>query len=281
MGHGHRLNPEKKVTPVGSDLRLKTSVVLPSMVAIALAGGLVAAAPVSADEEDARRIFKEMSDYLGSQSAFSFDYDAALDVVTAEGQTLTLTSSGSASVARPDKITASRTGGFAEIEMVFDGKTLTFVSNSADIYTEIEVPGDLDNLIDTLRDTYHRPLPAADLLMSDVNGQLMPLVTDVKDLGSGVVGGVECNHFAFRTEEVDWQIWIAAGDSPYPCRYTINTSKVAGSPQYTIVVSNWKAGADAMVGDFMAAVPAGATKVDATAIADKLPENFTLLGDAK
>jgi hypothetical protein len=36
-----------------------------------------------------------------------------------------------------------------------------------------------------------------------------------------------------------------------------------------------------MVGDFMAAVPAGATKVDATAIADKLPENFTLLGDAK
>ncbi|SDB59374.1 DUF2092 domain-containing protein [Bauldia litoralis] len=247
----------------------------------AFAGGAVVVAPASADEQDARRIFQEMSDYLGSQSAFSFDYDAALDLVTNEGQTLTLASSGKASVARPDKISASRTGGFAEIEMVFDGKTLTFVNKGADTYTEIEIPGDLDNLIDTLRDTYQRPLPAADLLMSDVDGQLMPLVTDVKDLGSGVVGGVECNHFAFRTQDVDWQIWIAGGDEPYPCRYTISSSKVAGSPQYTLVVSNWKTGADAMVGDFKVTIPAGATKVDASAIADKLPENFTLLGDAK
>ncbi len=266
---------------MGSDLRLRTSVVLPSIAAIAVAGGLAVLSPASADEQDARRIFQEMSDYLASQSAFSFDYDAALDLVTKEGQTLTLASSGSVSVARPDKISASRIGGFAEIEMAFDGKMLTFVSKGADSYAEVEIPGDIDNLIDTLRDTYHRPLPAADLLMADVNGQLMPLVTDVKDLGSGVVGGVECDHFAFRTEEVDWQIWIATGDSPYPCRYTINTSKVTGSPQYTIVVSNWKAGADAMVGDFKAVIPAGATKIDPSAISDKLPENFTLLGDEK
>ena len=49
-------------------------------------------------------------------------------------------------------------------------------------------------------------------------------VTDVKDLGSGVIGGKECDHLAFRAKDTDWQIWIAQGDEPYPCRYVI-TSK--------------------------------------------------------
>ena len=55
-------------------------------------------------------------------------------------------------------------------------------------------------------------------------------VIDVKDLGSGVIGGVECDHLAFRTKEVDWQIWIAQGNRPYPCRYVITSSKVAQAP---------------------------------------------------
>ena len=73
--------------------------------------------------------------------------------------------------------------------------------------------GTIDHLVDELRDKYHRPVPGADLLLSNVYEQLMPGVTNVKDLGSGVIGGIECDHLAFRTEEVDWQIWIAQGDA--------------------------------------------------------------------
>ncbi|MCP4381824.1 MAG: DUF2092 domain-containing protein [Hyphomicrobiales bacterium] len=247
---------------------------------MSLAGALFTTS-ASADEEDARRIFQSMSDYLGSQTAFSFDYDASLDLVSKEGQTLSLASSGEVSVARPDKIMAARTGGFANVDMVFDGTTLTFVRNDASAYVQVEIPGDIDNLVDTLRDEYGRPLPAADLLMSNVSDEILPLVEDVKDLGSGVIGGIECDHVAFRTADVDLQIWVAQGDSPHPCRYTISSKDVPGSPQYTIVVSDWKAGADAAGGDFKAVIPAGATKMDPADIADKLPENFTLLGDAK
>jgi hypothetical protein len=49
-------------------------------------------------------------------------------------------------------------------------------------------------------------------------GELLPLVTDAKYLGTGIIGGVECDHLAFRDADVDWQIWIATGDRPYPCR---------------------------------------------------------------
>jgi hypothetical protein len=31
-------------------------------------------------------------------------------------------------------------GGFADVEMVFDGKTLTVLGKDADLYTEVDVP---------------------------------------------------------------------------------------------------------------------------------------------
>ena len=97
--------------------------------------------------------------------------------------------------------------------------------------------------------------------MSDVYKQLMPLVVNVKDLGSGVIHGVECDHLAFRTREVDWQIWIAQGDRPYPCRYVVTSTKVTGAPQYTIDVRAWKTGAEVAPDDFSFKAPTGATKL--------------------
>ena len=165
-----------------------------------------------------------MSDYLGAQTKISFDYDTELEVVTTDKQKLPLASSGTVNLDRPDKIRVTRTGGFADVEMLFDGKTLTLLGKNTNVYSQLEIAGTIDQLIDELRDTHQRPIPGADLLVANVNDQLMPDVIDAKDLGSGVIGGVECDHLAFRTNEVDWQIWIAQGDHPYPCRYVI-TSK--------------------------------------------------------
>ena len=88
------------------------------------------------------------------------------------------------------------------------------------------------------------------------------------------IRGVECDHLAFRTEEVDWQIWIAQGDRPYPCRYVITSTKVKGSPQYTIDVRDWKTGAEVASDTFSVDVPKDAKKLELGDIADELPEIF-------
>ena len=213
-----------------------------------------------ADEAQAKSLFKAMSDYVAAQKSIFIEYDSIFEVVTKENQKLGLTSSGTVTLSRPDKIRAARTGGFANVELVFDGKTLTVLAKSADAYAQVDVPGSIDHLVDELRDTYHRPVPAADLLMSSPYDQLMPLVVDAKDLGSGVIRGQECDHLAFRTNDVDWQIWIAQGERPYSCRYVITSKKITGFPQYTIDVRTWKTGAD-VASDFSAKIPAGANKV--------------------
>jgi len=154
-----------------------------------------------ADEANAKSLLKAMSGYLAGQKAISFDYDTTLEIVSTQQQKIGLASSGTVTLDRPDKLRATRTGGFANVEMVFDGKTLTLLGKNANLYAQIDAPGTIDQLVDVLRDKYHRPVPAADLLMSDPYKELMPEVNDAKDLGSGVIHGVECDHLAFRTKE--------------------------------------------------------------------------------
>ena len=233
-------------------------------------------------EANAKARLKEMSDYMGAQKAFSFEYDTFLEVVTKEDQKLGLASSGSMAVSRPDKIRATRTGGFADVEYVFDGKTLTMLGKNANAYAQAAATGTIDQLVDTVRDKYHRPVPGADLLMSNIHDQLMPEVTNAKDLGSGVIDGVECDHLAFRTKDVDWQIWIAQGERPYPCRYVITSTQVSRAPAYTVALRDWNTDAVAPA-SFVFKAPANARKLNPGELKDfdELPAIFKIVKDAK
>ena len=233
-------------------------------------------ARVKADEADAKRILKAMSDYMAAEQMISFGFDATLEVVTTDGQKLGLASSGTLNLNRPGKIFFTRTGGIADIELLFDGKMLTLLGKNLNVYTQLEVPGTLDHLVDELRNTYNRPLPAADLLLSNSYDELMLDVIDVKDLGAGVVGGVVCDHLAFRKTDVDWQIWIAQGKEPYPCRYVITSTQLNSGPQYTIQFRDWRTGGEVAAVDYSFNNKTNAGKVDLKDLkgADDMPDNF-------
>ena len=251
-----------------------------SVAVLAVMLGFCTPSGARADEADAKRILKAMSDYMASQKVISFAYDANLEVVTKDHQKLALASSGTVTLNRPDKIHATRSGGFADVEMLFDAKTLTMLGKNKNLYAQIDIPGTIDHLIDELRVKHNKPLPAADLLMEDVYGQLMPGVVDVKDLGSGVIAGVECDFLAFRTQDVDWQIWIAQGDRPYPCRYVITSKLIANGPQYSIQVRDWKTGDEVAADGFSFKNPTKAKKIDLKDIRemDELPKTFVIGG---
>ncbi len=235
--------------------------------AIALLTLSLGTAAASAQDDPTETLLRAMTDYLAAQDALAFSYDSSLDIITTEGQKLTLAASGEVHLARPDRFAATRQGGFADATMTFDGEKLTLVGNLANAYTEIEAPGTFDALVTTLKQTYGAPLPAVDLLTSDAFDALTAGVTEARDLGSGVIDGVECDHLAYRAGDVDWQIWIAQGDAPYPCRYAISTQNVDGWPSYVVDVRDWRTGADA-AGDFTATIPEGATQVAPGDLAD-------------
>jgi hypothetical protein len=251
-----------------------------AFLAVVATAGITNISAARADAADAKNLLKAMSDYLAAQKAISFDYDVDLELVSTQQQKIALASSGSLILNRPDKVHLTRKGGFANAEMVFDGKTLTLLGKNTNLYAQVEAPGTIDQLVDALRDKYHRPVPAADLLISDPYKELMSEVNDVKDLGSGVIHGVECDHLAFRTKEVDWQIWIAQGARPYPCRYVITSKKVTGWPQYTIDIWAWKTGAEVASDGFKLEIPTGAKQLTPGEVAElnEIPALFSAKG---
>jgi len=246
-----------------------------SAVVLATLLALLTSSVASADEADAKRLLLNMSDYLATQDAFSFDYDAILGIVTDDGQSLELASSGELKLHRPDKVHATRSGGFVDLETYFDGKTLTIFGKNLNVYTQIDVPGSVDNLIDELLAKFNVPIPAGDLLLTDSYDRLIADVIDIKDLGSGVINGVECDYLAFRTEEVDWQIWIAQGDKPYPCRFVITSKQTVGQPAYSIQIRNWKTHKMLPAMGFSFKNSTKATKVDLQELQNTtLPQHF-------
>ena len=254
-----------------------------SVLALVVTAWMVPSPVAVADEAQARRLLKAMTDYVGAQKAIAFDYDATLEVVSKDRQKLELAASGMVSLTRPDKIRATRSGGFVDIETVFDGRTLTFLGKNKNIYTQLELPGSFDHLVNELQNKYDRPLPAADLFLTNAYDELMADVTDVKDLGSGVIGGIECDYFAFRAKDVDWQIWVTQGAKPRPCRYVITSTGIPDSPQYTVQLRNWKTGSEVAKTDFAFKPPAGTRQIDLdelkkTKDMGELPSHFIVGG---
>jgi hypothetical protein len=170
---------------------------------------ILAVAPrVHAQENDALKILKTMSDYLTSRSGFSAEFDIDLEIITPDIQKIQYTSSGRVSLSRPDKLRAHRLGGYSDAELVFDGKTLTLVDKYRNVFAQAEAPGSVDQLIEQMRQDLGIEMPGGDLLLSKVYDGLTSRVIDAKYIGRGVIDGVECEHLAFRNAAIDWQIWI-------------------------------------------------------------------------
>jgi hypothetical protein len=234
-----------------------------------------------AQGDDAGKILKAMSDFMASQKAYSMTYDSDIEVITTDLQKIQFTSSGQVQVIHPDKLHATRTGGYKDLEFVFDGKTLSINVKDKNLFAQLDAPGSIDQVVDLLRNTYGVVAPGADLLLSHVFDVLMENVVDAKHIGRGVVDGVECEHLAFRTPETDWQIWIERGSRPIPRKYVITSKAVTGAPQYTLRIKQWRP--DASASAFVFSAPPGAQKVDFKALQgiDEVPPGVVAGGGKK
>jgi hypothetical protein len=241
---------------------------MPAALFAAILGGGAAQAA-----DDAEAILKKMSDYVSSQKTLSIAYDTDIEVITPELQKIQFTSSGSVLLSRPDKIRATRTGGYVDLEFTFDGKTATMLGKNENVYAQIDVPGSVDNLVEKLRSNYGADMPGADLLLANIFDTLTEDVIEAAHIGSGVIDGVECEHLAFRNRETDWQIWIEAGPKPIPRKYVITSKAVAAAPQYTLRIKRWDADGPAPADAFAFKKPADAKQVEFSALSniDEVP----------
>jgi hypothetical protein len=242
---------------------------------------ITVAGNASAQAGDAERILKAMSDYLTSQKAMMASFDTDIEVITPDLQKIQFASSGKLLLRRPDKLRFSRTGGYADIDVTFDGKTLTVYGKNLQSYAQFESPGTIDQIIGRLRDDYNVGAPGADFLLSSIYDELIEGVIEAKYIGRGVIDGIECEHLAFRNADTDWQIWIELGERPVPRKYVITSKVIAGAPQYTLRIKDWASNVGILAETFEFQPPEGAMRLPLEAMAsiDEVPLGVAASGE--
>jgi hypothetical protein len=215
-----------------------------------------------AQENQAKIILKAMSDYVGRMQTIELAFDSDIEVITPQLEKIQFTSSGEALLSRPDKLRAHRVGGYADVEMFFDGKSVNIYGRHLNGYARFDAPGSVDQLIHALRQGHGVAMPGADLLLSNSYDLLVAGIQEAKYMGQGVIDGVDCEHLAFRNADTDWQLWVETGKTPIPRKMVITSKTLNCAPQYTLRIKRWETGVVPAQNAFTFTPPKGATVLD-------------------
>src|SRR5260370_31023170 len=178
--------------------RQRVSTLIQSLASTALVAAFIVFAAQSARADDAAQLLKAMTDYTAAQKSISATFDSSIEVVTPELEKIQFTSSGKLQLTRPDKLRISRTGGYADVQLVYDGKTVSIYGDNVKAYAPAHIAGTIDQLVDLIQAKSGAAMPGTDLLLSNADDELMSNVIQASHIGQGGIDGAECEHLAFR-----------------------------------------------------------------------------------
>jgi hypothetical protein len=213
---------------------------------------------------EAAETLRRMSDYLSGLDKFRFVGYTTVDAPLDSGQSIQIGGRIEVDVRRSNRFRVRRSGDLGGQEFYYDGKRLTLFNTEENVYTHLEAPPTIEAALDMLTDKTGVAAPGADLVYRDAYAGLMEGVTVGLFLGSSEVDGKPVHHLAFRGKEVDWQIWIDSGETPLPRKYVITSKWNAGSPQFTLRLTDWETAASADDALFHFEPPADAAMAEFT-----------------
>ena len=196
-------------------------------------------AQAPAKDPVAVKILQNMTDYVSGLQQFSVHTENTYEDQLDSGQRVDLDIAADVTVRRPNKLHAARTSDLNNQNFYYDGKTLTLYNSSKGVYASQPAPKTVEELLDYAREELGVIVPAADLAYRGVYDILMQGVTSAVVVGKANIGGVTCDHLAFSRPDVDFQVWVAQGDQPLPCKYVVTDTSTSAQISTVSLMSNW------------------------------------------
>jgi hypothetical protein len=178
-----------------------------------------------------------MGAYLRTLTAFQVQSTTAREQVLDDGQKITIDGTVDLVVKRPNGLRADVITDEGSRTFFFDGRSFTIWARILNYYATVPAPATLGELGDVLSDKYGIELPLADLFFWGTDKSKAGAVTAAADVGPSQIGGVTCQHYAFRQEGLDWQVWIQNGDYPLPRKLVLTTTDDEARPEYSTVMT--------------------------------------------
>jgi hypothetical protein len=202
-----------------------------------------------------------MGKYLRTLKSFSVRADTVTDEVLTTGQKLQFAGSVDYLVQTPNRFRAEVRNDRRERRFIYDGKTVTMYAPRMQYYGTVAAPATIAEALVVADQNYGISLPLADLFLWGTDKAGLEDIKEAQYIGPAKIGGKACDHFAFRQEGVDWQLWIQPGARPLPCKIVITTTTEPAQPQYAALLT-WNTAPKIDKASFAFVPPKGAGKID-------------------
>jgi hypothetical protein len=187
-------------------------------------------------DPDAIKALEGMSNYLKTLKAIQVHVVTSRDEVLEDGQNVTFSGTVDMIAERPNRLRAEVINDKQHRMYFGDGKTFSVWARPVNYYASIPAPPTLRELADKLSDQYNLELPVADLFHWG-DGRSTAGIVGAIAVGPAQIDGTTCEHYAFRQEGADWQVWIQRGDYPLPRKLVITTTTDPARPRFTSVIT--------------------------------------------
>lgn len=174
-------------------------------------------------EDEAVEALKEMSNFLMTANTMQIVSNGSLDVVTNSGQRIQLDGRTTYKVRKPAGFVIDYESDIKSRRFLYDGKNFTVYSPKLGFYSTVAAPATNREVLKTIHDKFGIALPLEDLFRwSDgSSADRIQALKGAYNVGPATIDGVATDHYAFREDAVDWEVWIDQGDKPFPRKLVI------------------------------------------------------------
>ncbi len=191
-----------------------------------------AAAAVPRLDPESLAALNRMGAYLRTLQTFEVKADSTTEEVLGNGQKLQFLNRVRYVAQKPDKLFTSLRSDKRFVNIYYNGKKLTVFTPPTGYYAEGPASGTIGELLVKADEKYGIEFPLQDLFRwGDATSNAETPKEGFK-VGPAQIGENTTDHYAFRQNGVDFQIWIDQGDKPLPRKLVITTLADPAQPQY-------------------------------------------------
>ncbi|RYH04881.1 MAG: DUF2092 domain-containing protein, partial [Alphaproteobacteria bacterium] len=194
-----------------------------------------APAPVIAPE--IKTALDRMGNALRALRVYEVKADVTIEDVLVTGQKLQSSMALTIDVKYPDRLYMDANAAHKHRMIYYDGKQITVYGPKTGYYASVAAPPTTRETITVLHDKYGFETPLADLFTWGTPTFPVERIKSAMSAGTDIINGKTCEHYAFRQEGADWQLWIDKEGPGLPCKLLITDTEDPAHPQTTSVMT--------------------------------------------
>jgi hypothetical protein len=215
-----------------------------AVLAFTLMLGVSAARAADGSEIIVGDLLKAMTDTLTGAKSITLHVEKTFDDILVTGQKVQYSGAIDIALRRPDRLYVSYGDDFASREVWFDGTQFVLQDHKARVHGQLPAAGTVDASLDAVAEKYDVVMPLAGLLGDDVQQRIDENLHYGLYIGLSDVEGVAAHHLLLSNDSADWQLWIDAGETPWPLKIVVTDTTEPSEPQKTFLFTDWNLAAD-------------------------------------